>query len=551
MPTMVVDPRIPPTAEHPSPAPRPPTLSGRRVLMFDNGKLDAAYGPYGVLLDRVEVSLHERYPDVTVRRHCDDLLTGQEDRLHRVAADIAADGVDAVVLALCDWGVSQPTAILAARLEAHGVATSVIATPIGASQVLANAARMAPGLPVTVVRSLRSATREQLTAEADELMDDIIGGLVGPSALLQSRFATHTLNAPHAAEPDGRLKIPDGDLSAGFTARMRESLLGDGLPLVAPTEDLVANFLAAAGIEADEPIWPVVPPRSTVVTARSVAAVAVAAGCRAPWAPVVFAAYRAMAEPRFRLFQGAITTHPGGTLVLVSGPAAESMGFAAGRGALGPGFEANATTGRAVALGYSFLLGAIPGGSNLVAQGSPAQFTYCCAENLAESPWAGLHADAGFPDDTTVTVLKCEGPHNVLDQQSTDPARLLGTIASTLATLGSNAAYVAGGETVLMLNPEHARLLAEVGWTKDDVRGYVFDVARNPREALRDRGVGPVWPRWFHAAERIPVMSRPEDLLVTVVGGAGPASQVAIPWGYSRAVTRPVTSGPAGRRPGR
>jgi hypothetical protein len=109
-----------------------------------------------------------------------------------------------------------------------------------------------------------------------------------------------------------------------------------------------------------------------------------------------------------------------------------------------------------------------------------------------------------------------------------------------MATLGSNAAYVAGAETMLLLNPEHAQLLAEAGWTKRDVQEFLFDAARNPREDLRDRGIAPIWPAWFDKAERVPVMPSARDLLVTVVGGAGPASQVAIPWGYSRAITRPV-----------
>lgn len=540
MPVMVVDPRIPPESLEPPLATRPESLSGRKVMLFDNGKLGPGYGPYGVLFERVTAALRSRFDDVDVVHHCEDLLRAREDRLEEVANWIADQEIAAVGFALCDWGVSQPTAILAARLEALGVPTTIIATPIGASQVLANAARMAPGLPVTTVNSLRSASHEAITAEADQLVGEILDGVLLPVPTLRERFDRRQINAPAPASDSGLLELVGEDSAAEFTEAMRISKLGDGLPLVAPTPEKVEQFLAAAAEDAGSTIWPVVPPRSTVVTALEVAAVAVAAGCRPEWAPVVFAAYRAMAAPEFRLFQGAITTHPGGTLVFVSGPDADRYGFASGRGALGPGFPANATTGRAIALGYSFLLGAIPGGADLTAQGSPAQYAYCCAENLTESPWDGLHVSQGFPDQTTVTVLKCEGPHNVLDQQSTDPAQLLLTVASCLATLGSNAAYVAGAETMVLLNPEHARLLAEAGWGKKDVAEFLFDAARNPREDLRGRGIGPIWPTWFDSATRVPVTARVEDLLVTVAGGAGPASQVAIPWGYSRAVTRPI-----------
>jgi hypothetical protein len=535
--TEVIDPRIPAPARPAALAPRRRGLSGARVLLFDNGKLGADYGPYRAIFDVVEAALGDA---AEVRHHTDDLLRGTGARLAEVARWVRDQDVTGVVLALGDWGVSQPTAIVAAELERLGVPTSLVTTGIGGRQALAAARRMAPGLPVTTLRALRSATSGEVAAEVKEVLDDILDGLTADPATLHQRFAAHPVASPAPAEPGGLLTLTGDDPSAEFTARMRESLLGDGLPLVAPTTARVAEFLGERDPEAE--VWPAIPPRDTPVTAREVAAVAVAAGCRPRWAPVVFAAYEAMADPGFRLFQAAITTHPGGTLVFVSGPDAESYGFASGRGALGPGFEANATTGRAVALGYSFLLGAVPGGADLTAQGSPAEYTYCCAENLAESPWPGLHADLGHPDATTVTVLKCEGPHNILDQQSAEPGRLLGTFASSMATLGSNAAYVAGAETLLLLNPEHARLLAAAGWSRRDVREFLFDAARNPRADLRGRGLAPIWPAWFDAAERVPVVPDAASLLVAIAGGAGPASQVAIPWGYSRAVTRPVQS---------
>ena len=405
-------------------------------------------------------------------------------------------------------------------------------------QVVATAARLMPGLPVTVLRSLRSATPDAIAAETRKSVDAIVDGLTAPAERLLDRFARHGPVAPAAASRSGVIDLDGTDPSAAFTEAMRDSLLGDGLPLSAPTPEQVDAFLAAAGATPDETVWPVIPPRSTPVSAREVAAVAVTAGAQPRWAPVVFAAYRAMAEPQFRLFQAAITTHPGGTLVFVSGPDAESYGFAAGRGALGPGFPANATTGRAVALGNSFLLGAIPGGADLTAQGSPAEYAYCAAENLAASPWPGLHVDAGHPDATTVTVLKCEGPHNMLDQQSTDPAMLLRTVRQRHGHAGLQRRVRRRWPDRPPAQPG-ARRPARRGRLGQDATCRVpLRQARNPREDLRGRGIGPIWPAWFDRAARVPVVPSPGDLVVTVTGGAGPASQVAIPWGYSRAVTR-------------
>lgn len=51
MPLMVVDPRISPPSQEKVLAPRPESLSGRTIMLFDNGKLGPAYGPYGVLFE--------------------------------------------------------------------------------------------------------------------------------------------------------------------------------------------------------------------------------------------------------------------------------------------------------------------------------------------------------------------------------------------------------------------------------------------------------------------------------------------------------------------
>jgi hypothetical protein len=355
-----------------------------------------------------------------------------------------------------------------------------------------------------------------------------------------ARFAEHAMPAAPAASASGTLELPLDGTDAVFTDLMARDGLGDGLPLVAPTAERVEAFLAAASWDPEEEVWPQIPPRERGVSVRDVAAVAAMAGCEPRWAPIVLAAYQAAGDPEFKLFQAAITVHPSGTLVLVSGPLADELGVACGRGCLGPGFPANARIGRAIALSYSFLLGAQPGATDLTAQGSPAEYSYCCAENLAESPWPGLHADLGHPEETTVTVIKAEGPHNIVDQQSTVPERLLETFASSIATLGANSSYAPIAQMVVFMNPEHAALLAEAGWTKPDVANFLFDTARNRREDLRGRGVAPTWPRWFDSLDRVPVVTRPEEFLIAVVGGAGTASQVAIPWGFARGVTRAV-----------
>src|SRR6266700_4433733 len=76
--------------------------------------------------------------------------------------------------------------------------------------------------------------------------------------------------------------------------------------------------------------------------------------------PVVVAAAQAALDPAFNLHGQAVTTQPAGQLVVVNGPVREAIGLNSGMGALGPGFRANLTIGRALRLLVSLTGGAMP-----------------------------------------------------------------------------------------------------------------------------------------------------------------------------------------------
>ena len=64
--------------------------------------------------------------------------------------------------------------------------------------------------------------------------------------------------------------------------------------------------------------------------------------------------------------------------------------------ALGQGTRANAAIGRAVRLALLNLGGARPGREDRATQGHPGKYSYCVAENEAESPWPSLAVERGF-----------------------------------------------------------------------------------------------------------------------------------------------------------
>ena len=85
----------------------------------------------------------------------------------------------------------------------------------------------------------------------------------------------------------------------------------DGLPVVPPTERLVARMLAA-GPWAEDEVLLFEPARNVSVTAYKAAVNAVMAGCRPEYFPVVGAALHALGDPTFELHGPATSTGGGG-----------------------------------------------------------------------------------------------------------------------------------------------------------------------------------------------------------------------------------------------
>lgn len=349
--------------------------------------------------------------------------------------------------------------------------------------------------------------------------------------------------SPHALKEPGA-ELPD-DYAAALE-QMYDRGWTDGLPVVPPTPTLVDAMAAGApGRDADE-VVAVLPPSNGAATIEKLAANAVMAGCRPEYFPVLVAAVEAVADPAYGLYHRQLTTHAGAPLIIVNGPIAERIQLNGSTGAFGPGFRPNATIGRALRLVLMNVGGAIPGVTDMSQTGHPGKYTYCVAENVHESPFEPLHVERGFAeDDSVVTVVNAEAPHSVTDNLATTARQVLTTAASSLAALGSNNLY-SQGDPILALGPEHAAVIAQDGWSKRDVRLYVYEAARQPWRLVKGRGksLGPFFPKWLERPEdddTVPIVSHPDDLIVIVLGGAGGKS-MAIPTAgaQSRAVSRRI-----------
>jgi len=320
----------------------------------------------------------------------------------------------------------------------------------------------------------------------------------------------------------------------------------DGLPVIPPTPERVERMLAYCDRDFDQPVIKI-PPRFGAATPIRVAANAVMAGCKPEYFPLVLLALEALAEEQYNLYGTQATTHPCTPMLIFNGPVAREVGLNSGHNVMGNYHRANAAIGRAVRLALVNIGAAIPGTGDMATHGTPAKFTFCVAENEAANPWDPLHVEMGYPKDaSSVTVVAAEGPHNVNDHESLTAEGILTMIAGTMATTGSNNAYYAS-QPVLAFGPEHAATVAAGGFSKADVKQWLYDHATLPMSRWSPDNIARRFRRrqteqYANAPldTEIHMWAKPDDLIVIVTGGAGKHSQYVPTFGVTRAATKPL-----------
>jgi hypothetical protein len=297
----------------------------------------------------------------------------------------------------------------------------------------------------------------------------------------------------------------------------------DGLPVLAPTPARVRAAIDASGRRADELIG-LVAPRHGRATVEKIAVNAVMAGCRPEYLPVVIAAVEAMCDPAFALEGVSGTTDAVAPLLIVNGPVRGALDVNCGVGVFGPGWRANATIGRAVRLVWANVGGAGPGVISMSTFAQPGRYTYCIGEREDENPWEPLHVEHGFaPTDSTVAVLAAEAPQVVVDARSRTARDLLATIAHNGEAIASHAIGDLG-DTLLVVSPEHVRTLAGDGWSKADVRAFLWERMRAEVDGAR-----------------VPKLRAADALHIVVAGGTAGRFSAWVPgWPFRGAPSRLV-----------
>ncbi|MXO72967.1 UGSC family (seleno)protein [Alteraurantiacibacter buctensis] len=323
---------------------------------------------------------------------------------------------------------------------------------------------------VAVRRAAFDYPPEQMEPAAfAQSLDAIVAGLVTPRTAAELRAGTG--EAPPRPEV-----LLSADM-AQVQERFHEMGLTDGLPIVPPTAELVAEMLTGTSHPPDEVVAPEFPPEGLIATVRDVAVNGVMAGCRPEHMPVLLASMEAF--QKFNMNAILRSTNSFSFMQVVNGPIREQVGMNAGTNAVGPGNRANACMGRALRL-FITNLGDGHFGTNLMAViGSNSNYSFMFAENEERSPWPSLAEDAGFGPDESVLTLFTGGWAHAGNYG-------LGTgIADVPPDL---ARFQIVGGAALIVSPARAEALQAEGMSKSDLQAYLEQNACRPLGDLRLEG---------------------------------------------------------------
>ena len=283
---------------------------------------------------------------------------------------------------------------------------------------------------VRLVAVPRTGTGEE---RVNTFYDKIIQALTAPLTAKEKESGIYSPPAPPRVLFEGTYDDAQGFLQQTFLTDVCYNCpiakYTDGLPVIIPTEEKVAEMLTGTSHKGSETLtqpWATTrsfgsmgpgstPTRTEVVpaganitfansftyTVEKVAICAVMAGCKPEYLPVALA----MAAGG-----GSITNCPGtssmvSTIWCVSGPIAKEIGMNAGKNALDVGNIANMTLGRVGAL-ISINAGSCTTGLNRSDSGNPMHST-CFAEDVNALPpgWEGLNEESSHREkDGTATV---------------------------------------------------------------------------------------------------------------------------------------------------
>ena len=315
----------------------------------------------------------------------------------------------------------------------------------------------------------------------------------------------------------------------------------DGLPVVPATAERIKAMLAAGGVEPGKQVA-FIENRQVSITAEKVAINAVMAGCKPEYMPVVLAAVDALADPLYGYHGPATSTGGSAVFMAVNGPIARKLDINNGNNLFGPGWRANATIGRAVRLIMRNVIGTLPGTLDQSSLGHAGKYTFCIAENEADSPWPAFHTTRGCkPDQNAVTIFAAYAPHQYVNRLSASPEGVLDTACAHMKISAGTARQP---QYAMVFAGEHQAIFKKAGWAREDVQRYVYEHSTTSAAELKRIKMNPGEATPEDERTMATLVERPDDLLVIAAGGNAGVQSAFIPgWGSkngSQSVTKEI-----------
>jgi hypothetical protein len=316
------------------------------------------------------------------------------------------------------------------------------------------------------------------------ILDELIAALTTPLSA-EDKETGFIVRPPRA-------RLLEPDTPSNLARMFNDNGWTDGLPIVLPTEERVAEMLKGTSHAPDEIVGtmrPSPPHEAWEYNVEMVATNAVMAGAKPEYLPVILALASTGVTSLFT------STTSFARMVVVNGPIREEINMNAGIGALGPFNEANATIGRAWTLISKNLGGGgTPGETYLGSQGSNLNYNNMCFPETEEGlppGWNPFHVQKGFKAGESVIStftgwsISNYGAYINLPHQEVMKWQLQNWFTSGTGS---------GGSAILLIDPVVAKDLQEL---------QNFDSKEKLAEWLAQNATTPAWHYWARGANQL------------------------------------------------
>lgn len=308
-----------------------------------------------------------------------------------------------------------------------------------------------------------STDNEEIETGVTGVMEQVIYALTRPLTAEEKYPSSKEIEKPSRVVFKGNLE----EVNRFFYKRG----WSDGLPVIPPTEQSVAEMLTGTDLPPDHIVATLIP-RKGKATIEKIAINAVMAGALPTHMPLIIAGVKALLNNRIADMM-AVSTGSWAPFWIVNGPVRQDLNLNSFFGSMNPGDIANIAIGRAMGLITKNIRGIRKGIEDMGVLGNPMKFSMVAAENEEESPWEPLHVERGFKKEENTISLSFPQSYDQLYPYGTDDKGLLDTLIYNIAPYRM-------GITGIILTPTNARSLARRGWTKESIKDFIIENAKVP-----------------------------------------------------------------------